>query len=81
MKTEAIQKLKEKHPDTLFILRDGDFYSLYGEDAKTSSACLGLTLTKTVDGEFHVLFRLSELDRHLPKLVRAGHRVAICDEP
>lgn len=69
MKTEAIQKLKEKHPDTLFILRSGDFYSLYGEDAKTA------------DGVFQVLFRLSELDRYLPKLIRAGHRVAIYDEP
>jgi DNA mismatch repair protein MutS len=81
MKTEAIQKLKEKHPDTLFILRSGDFYSLYGEDAKTASACLGLTLTKTVDGEFQTVFKHSELDRYLPKLIRAGHRVAICDEP
>ena len=81
MKTDAIQKLKEKHPDCLFILRSGDFYSLYGEDAKTASACLGLTLTKTADGVFQVLFRLSELDRYLPKLIRAGHRVAICDEP
>ena len=77
MKTEAIQKLKEKHPDTLFILRSGDFYSLYGEDAKTASTCLGLMLTKTADG----VFRLSELDRYLPKLIRAGHRVAIYDEP
>lgn len=81
MKTEAIQKLKEKHPDTLFILRSGDFYSLYGEDAKTASTCLGLMLTKTADGVLQVLFRLSELDRYLPKLIRAGHRVAICDEP
>ena len=77
MKTEAIQKLKEKHPDTLFILRSGDFYSLYGEDAKTASTWL----TKTADGVFQVLFRLSELDRYLPKLIRAGHRVAIYDEP
>lgn len=81
MKTEAIQRLKEKHPDTLFILRSGDFYSLYGEDAKTASTCLGLMLTKTADGVFQVLFRLSELDRYLPKLIRAGHRVAIYDEP
>ena len=81
MKTEAIQKLKEKHPETLFILRSGDFYSLYGEDAKTASTCLGLTLTKTVDGEFQTVFKHSELDRYLPKLIRAGHRVAIYDEP
>ena len=81
MKTEAIQKLKEEHPDCLFILRSGDFYSLYGEDAKTASACLDIPMIKRVDGEFVLIFRLYELDRFLPKLIRAGHRVAICDEP
>lgn len=81
MKTEAIQKLKEKHPDTLFILRGSHHYWIYGEDAKTAADCLGLRLTKTVDGEFQTGFRHYELDSYLPKLIRAGHRVAICDEP
>ena len=81
MKREPIQQLKQNDPDTLFTFRSGDFYSLYGEDAKTASTCLGLMLTKTADGVFQVLFRLSELDRYLPKLIRAGHRVAIYDEP
>lgn len=77
-------KLKEKHPDTLQLLRVGDNYRLYNEDAVRGAAILGIALREhagnpekgfTASAEFP----FSRLDAYLPKLVRAGERIAICD--
>lgn len=77
MMTEEMKQLKEKHPDTLIVFRAVDFYELHEEDAKTATACLSLP----IDEDGTLRFKASELDTYLPKLIRAGHRVAICEKP
>ena len=79
--------LKQKHPDALLLFRCGDFYETYKEDAVKASNILGITLTKhskRMDGEGMPLmmagFPYHALDTYLPKLIRAGERVAICDQ-
>lgn len=76
--------IKAKHPDALLLFRVGDFYELYGEDAIVGSEILGITQTKRANGAAqHVEmagFPHHALDTYLPKLVRAGRRVAICDQ-
>ena len=79
--------LKQKHPDALLLFRCGDFYETYKEDAVKTSNILGITLTKhskRMDGEGMPLmmagFPYHALDTYLPKLIRAGERVAICDQ-
>ena len=79
--------LKRKHPDALLLFRAGDFYETYQEDARTASNILGITLTrssKLKDNEGKPLemagFPFHALDTYLPKLVRAGQRVAICEQ-
>ena len=79
--------LKKKHPDALLLFRCGDFYETYMQDAEKSSQILGITLTKsnkTKDTEGKPLamagFPYHALDTYLPKLIRAGQRVAICDQ-
>lgn len=79
--------LKQKHPDTLLLFRCGDFYETYKEDAVKASNILGITLTKhskRMDEEGKPLkmagFPYHALDTYLPKLIRAGERVAICDQ-
>ena len=77
--------LKEKHPDALLLFRCGDFYETYCEDAVEASKILGITLTKrnnSSDGSDTEMagFPYHALDTYLPKLVRAGRRVAICDQ-
>ena len=69
--------LKEKHPDTKILLRVGDFYETYQDDAKDLSKTLGIVLTKRNDGVNMVGFPYHALDTYLPKLIRAGYRVAI----
>lgn len=78
--------LKQKHPDALLLFRCGDFYETYKEDAVKASNILGITLTKhskRMDEEGKPLkmagFPYHALDTYLPKLIRAGERVAICD--
>ena len=77
-------ELKEKHPDAVMLFRCGDFYETYSEDAIVASEILGITLTKRANGQAkHVEmagFPFHALDTYLPKLVRAGKRVAICDQ-
>ena len=77
-------ELKEKHPDAVMLFRCGDFYETYSEDAITAANILGITLTKRANGQAkHVEmagFPFHALDTYLPKLVRAGKRVAICDQ-
>ena len=79
--------LKQKHPDALLLFRTGDFYETYKQDAEKASKILGITLTKsskTKDEQGKPLvmagFPYHALDSYLPKLIRAGQRVAICDQ-
>ena len=78
---ETFKMLKEKHSDALILFRVGDFYESYFEDAKKVCEVLGVTLTKNVkDDIFIASFPEQALDTYLPKLIRAGLRVAICDD-
>ena len=72
--------LKEKYPDAKVLLRVGDFYETYQDDAKDLSKTLGIVLTKRNDGVNMVGFPYHTLDTYLPKLIRAGYRVAINDK-
>ena len=76
--------IKEKHPDAILLFRVGDFYETFGEDAVRASAILGITLTKRANGSASFVdlagFPFHALDTYLPKLVRAGQRVAICEQ-
>lgn len=76
------KELKGKHPDALLLFRIGDFYEMYKKDAKRGSEVLGITLTKMNGSkDFHLAgFPHQALDTYLPKLIRAGERVAICDQ-
>ena len=77
-------ELKSKHPDAVMLFRCGDFYETYSEDAIVASEILGITLTKRANGQAKHIemagFPFHALDTYLPKLVRAGKRVAICDQ-
>ena len=76
--------LKSKHPDAIMLFRCGDFYETYSTDAIVASEILGITLTKRANGKNKTIemagFPHHALDTYLPKLVRAGKRVAICDQ-
>ncbi|WP_026967290.1 DNA mismatch repair protein MutS [Algoriphagus terrigena] len=76
--------IKAKHPGALLLFRVGDFYETFGEDAVTASKVLDIVLTKRANGSASHIelagFPHHSLDNYLPKLVRAGHRVAICDQ-
>lgn len=77
-------ELKAKHPDAIMLFRCGDFYETYSEDAIVASEILGITLTKRANGQGKAVemagFPHHALDTYLPKLIRAGKRVAICDQ-
>ena len=78
---ETFKMLKEKHSDALILFRIGDFYETYCEDAKKLSEVLGLTLTRQAKTKMDLAgFPYHALDTYLPKLIRAGLRVAICDD-
>ena len=76
--------LKAKHPDAVMLFRCGDFYETYSTDAIVASEILGITLTKRANGKEKTIemagFPYHALDTYLPKLIRAGKRVAICDQ-
>jgi DNA mismatch repair protein MutS len=76
--------IKAKYPDALLLFRVGDFYETFGEDAIKAAGILGIVLTKRANGAAAYIelagFPHHSLDSYLPKLVRAGHRVAICDQ-
>ena len=75
------EELKRKHPDALLLFRCGDFYECYNEHAEKAAECLGITLTvRNSTGRKMAGFPYHALDTYLPKLIRAGHRVAICDQ-
>ena len=76
--------IKAKHPDAVLLFRVGDFYETFGDDAIRASEILGITLTRRANGSASYVelagFPHHALDTYLPKLVRAGQRVAICDQ-
>ncbi len=76
--------IKTKHPDAILLFRVGDFYETFGEDAIKTSEILGITLTRRANGSAQFVelagFPYHALDTYLPKLVRAGQRVAICEQ-
>lgn len=76
--------MKEKHPDAILLFRVGDFYETFSEDAIAASEILGITLTRRANGSAQYVelagFPHHALDTYLPKLVRAGKRVAICEQ-
>ena len=77
-------QIKTKHPDAILLFRVGDFYETFGEDAIKAAGILGITLTKRANGSASFVelagFPYHALDTYLPKLVRAGQRVAICEQ-
>ena len=77
-------KVKAEYPDTILLFRVGDFFETFEEDAKTASKVLGITLTKRANGAAGAVplagFPHHALDTYLPKLVRAGFRVAVCEQ-
>lgn len=80
-------ELKKKHPDAMMLFRCGDFYEAYEQDAVDAARILGITLThknhifgKDVSQGAQAGFPHHALDTYLPKLVRAGRRIAICDQ-
>ena len=86
---KQFRMLKEKHPDALILFRCGDFYETYDVDAKEVSRILGITLIWRTPGMRHYPGDYSDaqagfphhaLDTYLPKLIRAGKRVAICEQ-
>ena len=76
--------IKTKHPDAILLFRVGDFYETFGEDAIRASEILGITLTRRANGSASFVelagFPYHALDTYLPRLVRAGQRVAICEQ-
>ncbi len=82
--TRQYRQIKAKHPDTVLLFRLGDFYETFGDDAIITAQACGITLTKRnngSDGDTPLAgFPHHQLDNYLPKLVRAGHRVAVCEQ-
>jgi len=78
------QRIKGQHPDAILLFRVGDFYETFGADAVVASRVLGIVLTKRNNGGSQEMelagFPHHSLESYLPKLVRAGHRVAVCDQ-
>ena len=81
---QQYQEMKKKHPDAVLLFRVGDFYEIFGKDAVEASEVLGITLTRRANGRDNYIelagFPHHALDTYLPKLVRAGKRVAICEQ-
>jgi len=76
--------IKDKNPDAILLFRVGDFYETFEEDAVQTSEILGITLTRRANGSASYVdlagFPYHALDTYLPKLIRAGQRVAICEQ-
>ena len=83
MNLKAYQAAKQRHPNMLLLFRAGDYYELYGEDAETAVKLLGLTLTsRSIQGRKVPMagFPHHALEKSLQTLLRAGQRVAVCDQ-
>ena len=83
---ESWDRIKAKHPDALQLVRKGDFYRMYNDDAERGASILGVTIQKLSEGGERGFAQSAEfpyhkLDDYLPKLIRAGERVVICDAP
>ena len=76
---KQFKEFKELHPDALLLFRNGDFYESYEEDAEQAAEILGLVVTRSANSKL-TGFPQHALDSYLPKLIRAGKRVAICDQ-
>ena len=78
------QRIKSEYPDAILLFRMGDFYETFEDDALTAAKVLGITLTKRANGKASEVplagFPHHALDSYLPKLIRAGHRVAVCEQ-
>ena len=78
------QRIKAEYPDAILLFRMGDFYETFEDDALTAAKVLGITLTKRANGKASEVplagFPHHALDSYLPKLIRAGHRVAVCEQ-
>ena len=78
------EEMKRKHPDAVLLFRVGDFYETFSDDAIVASDILGITLTRRANGAHNYVelagFPHHALDTYLPKLVRAGKRVEICEQ-
>ncbi len=81
---KQFNRIKSQHPDAILLFRVGDFYETFGEDAIKSAEILGITLTRRANGKASFIelagFPHHAIDTYLPKLVRAGQRVAICEQ-
>ena len=77
--TKTYKELKERYPESIILVRTGKFYTSYDDDAEVVARTLGITLTKP-DGKRQASFPYNYLDTFLPRLVRAGKKVAICDD-
>lgn len=80
MKENNYRVLKQKYPDAILLFRNGDNYETINKDAELTAQILGLTLRKPKGFKLIVAFPANCLESYLPKLVRAGHRVAVCDQ-
>lgn len=76
---KQFKEFKELHPDALLLFRNGDFYESYEDDAEQAAQILGLVVTRSANSKL-TGFPKHALDSYLPKLIRAGKRVAICDQ-
>src|SRR6201988_3108941 len=81
---KQFNQIKSQFPDAILLFRVGDFYETFGDDAVKASSVLGIILTRRANGSAQFIelagFPHHSLDNYLPKLVRAGYRVAICDQ-
>jgi DNA mismatch repair protein MutS len=79
---DQYKAIKAKYPNAILLFRVGDFYETLGEDAKVASQTLGITLTQASSDELKEMasFPIHSLDRYLRNLVKAGYRVAICEQ-
>ena len=77
---QQYQEAKERHPGMLLLFQNGSFYELFHDDAVVGSRVLGLTLTRREKTIPMAGFRTQDLEVYLPKLLHAGHRVAVCDQ-
>ena len=80
---EQYKNLKKKYPEAVLLFRSGSYYNVFNDDARTAAQILGITTYVENNPDEHYFwagFASQMLDEYLPRLIRAGHRVAICDQ-